>query len=78
MNACGDFVLLTPLDGKTPSGLITTAHNRGVITSVGGGVPTDFVCVSVGDVVIHTGQTEAVEDQIVLHYSQIVAVIPNE
>ena len=77
MRAIGDYVLIRIADGRTASGLlITTALNRGVITSVGDGVP-DSVCV--GDAVVHTGNASgAVGEDIAIHWTEILAVEAHE
>ena len=77
MKAVGDYVLVRIAEGRTAGGLlITTALNRGVITSVGDGVP-DFL--AVGDAVVHTGNAIApVGEDIALHWTEILAVDKDE
>ena len=77
MRAVGEYVLLRMADGRTAGGLlITTAIHRGVITSVGGGVP-DFL--AVGDTVVHTGNAVgAVGEELALHWAEIMAVDKDE
>ena len=77
MRAIGDYVLIRIAEGRTAGGLLlTTALNRGVITSVGDGVP-DFL--AVGDAVVHTGNAIApVGEDIAIHWTEILAVEDNE
>ena len=77
MKAVGEYVLLRMEDGRTAGGLlITTALHRGIITSVGGGVP-DFL--AVGDAVVHTGNAVgAVGEDLALHWTEIMAVETDE
>ncbi len=77
MKAVGDYVLVREEQGRTAGGLIlSTALNRGVITSVGGNVP-DFL--AVGDVVVHTGNAIGMcGEDLVMSWSDILAVERNE
>ena len=77
MRAVGDYLLIRIADGRTAGGLlVTTALNRGIITSVGGGVP-DFL--AVGDAVVHTGNAVgAVGEDIAIHYTEVLAVETDE
>tara|TARA_R100000458_G_scaffold59714_2_gene71332 strand:+ start:1159 stop:1392 length:234 start_codon:yes stop_codon:yes gene_type:complete len=77
VRAVGDYVLVREDAGRTAGGLLlSTALNRGVITSVGDNVP-DFL--SVGDVVVHTGNAIGTcGDDLVMSWSDILAVEKDE